>query len=117
MVLRILVDRPEGGIYLVECAFLNRQIDRMLDAKDIIRDRYVLEVCSPGLDRPLVTRQDFLRCINREMRLFLREAAAGKMELEGALREVKENSLVMETDAGTEEVLLDKIAKGKQIIG
>ncbi|MFA5362306.1 MAG: hypothetical protein WC335_03530 [Candidatus Omnitrophota bacterium] len=116
LVLRIVADRPEGGITLGECAVLNSQIGRTLEERDSIRERYVLEVCSPGLDRPLTVKQDFARCLNRRMRLFLREAVAGKIEIEGIVREVKEDSLVIETDAGSPEVPLEKIARGKQII-
>jgi ribosome maturation factor RimP len=116
LVLRIVADKPEGGITLGECAVLNRQIGGMLEERDIIRERYVLEACSPGLDRPLTVKQDFVRCMNRQMRLFLREAVAGKVEIEGIVREVKEDSLVIETDAGSMEVPLEKIARGKQTI-
>jgi ribosome maturation factor RimP len=116
LVLRIMADRPEGGITLGECASLNSQLGMILEERDIIPERYVLEVCSPGLDRPLTVKQDFVRCMNRPMRLFLREAVDGKIEIEGIVREVKEDSLVIETDAGSREVLLEKIARGKQII-
>ncbi len=116
LVLRLVVDKPEGGITLAECADLNHQIGVMLDERNSISERYVLEVCSPGTDRPLTHRQDFARCVNRKMRLFLREAAGGAMELEGVLREVKDDSLVIETDAGLQEVFLAIIARGKQII-
>jgi ribosome maturation factor RimP len=116
LVLRLVVDRLEGGITLAECASLNRQTGVMLDERDIVCERYILEVCSPGMDRPLTVKQDFIRCLNRQMRLFLREAVEGKIEIEGILREVKEESLVIETDAGSMEVHLEKITRGKQII-
>ncbi|MDD2703339.1 MAG: hypothetical protein PHC33_04985 [Candidatus Omnitrophica bacterium] len=116
LVLRVIADRPEGGITLGECAVLNSRIGGMLEERGIIPERYVLEVCSPGLDRPLTVKQDFARSLNRRMRLFLREAVEDNIEIEGILREVKEGSLVIETDAGSPEVPLEKIARGKQII-
>lgn len=66
LVLRVLVDKPEGGITLDECAGLNNEISRILDEKDMLQQRYILEVSSPGLDRPLNSKNDFLRCINKE---------------------------------------------------
>ena len=114
--LRILVDKPEGGISLGECARLNNEISRILDEKDILRDRYMLEVSSPGLDRPLLTRSDFLRCIHRNARLFFLESINGKTELEGVITKVEDNSVYIDIDDNTLEIPLAKIKKAKQII-
>ncbi|MCX5711970.1 MAG: ribosome maturation factor, partial [Candidatus Omnitrophica bacterium] len=48
LVLRLLVDYPEGGITIGECAELNRSVGIMLDEKNIIEQNYILEVSSPG---------------------------------------------------------------------
>jgi ribosome maturation factor RimP len=117
LVLRIVADKPEGGITLEECASLNSRIGSMLDERDMIPERYVLEVCSPGLDRPLTRKEDFARCLNRRMRLFLREAVGGKVEIEGVLREIRDDVLVLGTADGIVEVALGTIARGKQVIG
>jgi ribosome maturation factor RimP len=114
--LRILVDKPEGGISLGECARLNNEISRILDEKDILRDRYMLEVSSPGLDRPLLTRSDFLRCIDRNARFFFLESINGKTELEGVITKVEDNSVYIDIDDNTLEIPLAKIKKAKQII-
>jgi len=114
--LRILVDKPEGGISLDECARLNNEISRILDEKDILRDRYILEVFSPGLDRPLLTKSDFLRCIDRNARFFLLESINGKTELEGVITKVEDNSVYIDIDDNTLEIPLAKIKKAKQII-
>ena len=73
LILRILVDKPEGGISLDECAHLNNEISRILDEENILQERYILEVSSPGLDRPIATKKDFQRCVNRKARFFLSE--------------------------------------------
>ena len=59
-VLRLLVDRP-GGITLGECASLSREVNPHLEVADPIRGSYVLEVSSPGIQRPLKRREDFER--------------------------------------------------------
>ena len=59
-VLRILADKAEG-ITLEECARMNETISEVLDKADFMEDNYILEVSSPGLDRPLKTKADFLR--------------------------------------------------------
>jgi len=116
LVLRVLVDRPEGGIGLDECARLNNEISRILDEKDVLTTRYILEVSSPGLDRPLKTKSDFLRCINKKVRFYLCESINGKMELEGTISKVGDTSVYIDTDGESLEIPLLKVAKVKQII-
>ena len=116
-ILRILVDRPEGGITVGECANLNERISNLLDEKDILQTRYVIEVSSPGLDRALKTRNDFLRCINRRARFFLNESINGKIELEGLICKVENDSVYIESRNEIIEIPLTKINKAKQVIG
>jgi ribosome maturation factor RimP len=114
--LRILVDKPEGGITLDECAYLNNQISGILDEKDLIQARYILEVSSPGLDRPLRTKSDFLLCLNRKVRFFLNESINGKIELDGVINKVENEAVYLDTDTGVIEIPLPKINKAKQLI-
>ncbi len=115
-VLRILVDRPEGGITIGECAGLNTQISNLLDEKDILQARYILEVASPGLDRPLRLKSDFTRCINRRARFFFNEPINGKLEIEGLINKVEGDSVYIENENGIIEAPLTKINKAKQVI-
>jgi ribosome maturation factor RimP len=114
--LRILADRPEGGISLGECAHLNNELARILDEKNILEARYILEVSSPGLDRPLVTEKDFLRCMNRCARVFLNDLVNGKREWAGRISKVQQESVIIETEGGLVEIALAKIVKAKQIL-
>ena len=116
LVLRILLDKPEGGISIGECAGLNRAISGLLDEKNILQDRYILEVSSPGLDRPLKTQNDFSRCLNKQVKFFLSDFINGKLEWDGVIAKVSEGMLYVHTAAGTIEVPLDKINKAKRII-
>jgi len=116
LILRILVDKPEGGITLEECTQLNRQISDILDEKDLLQTRYVLEVSSPGLDRNLKTKSDFRRCLNRRVRFFLNEAVNGKIEWEGIITAVKDDVLYIDISGQTLEIPLSKITKAKQIV-
>jgi len=116
LIVRILVDRPEGGITLDECAGLNIQISSLLDERGILQTRYILEVASPGLDRPLKTKNDFSRCINKKARFFLNEAVNGKIELEGQISKVENDSVYIDGKNGVIEVPLTKINMAKQII-
>jgi len=115
-ILRLLVDRKEGGISLGECSRLNTKIGEMLDEQNLIQDRYILEVSSPGLDRPLKNPGDYTRCINRKASFFLSESIKGKMELQGEIKEVTETSVFVHTQDGDIEIPLAKVVKAKQAI-
>jgi ribosome maturation factor RimP len=85
-VLRVYVDVP-GGTTTEACAALSRAIEPRLEASGLVGERYVLEVSSPGLDRPLRTRRDFARLVGRPVEVRTR-AGAGRPMLVGVLEEV-----------------------------
>lgn len=116
MMLRLAIDKPEGGITLDECAYFNRHIGQILDNKNIIEARYILEVSSPGLDRPLQTKSDFLRCMNKQVRVFLNEPVNEKIEWEGRIIKADSDSVYIEADGISIELPLAKVRKAKQII-
>ncbi|MBM3251539.1 MAG: ribosome maturation factor RimP [Candidatus Omnitrophica bacterium] len=113
--LKFLVDKPCGGISLDDCAKLNEDIGDLLDQQGIIQESFLLEVSSPGLDRPLSTIKDFTRAKNKEVRFFLREPIKGKLELAGKIIDVKENNILIDSGNGEIEVPIEKINKAKQI--
>jgi len=114
LVLRVLADRPEGGINLDECSFLNHEIGRILDEKDIPLERYLLEVSSPGIDRPLKTKGDFLHSLNKKAQFFLRESVEGKIEWSGKITKVSENSVFIDNAGNLLEIPISVINKAKQ---
>ncbi|HPL82669.1 MAG TPA: ribosome maturation factor RimP [Candidatus Omnitrophota bacterium] len=116
LVLRVLADKPNGGINLDECAMLNREIGVLLDEKDIIKEKYILEVASPGLDRPLKTRDDFLRLLNKPAKFFLNEVINGKLEWDGSIDRVDQESVFIMAKEGIIELPIIKINKAKLII-
>jgi ribosome maturation factor RimP len=59
-VLRVYIDAP-GGILVDDCALVSRQLGLVLDVEDPISGNYLLEVSSPGIDRPLVTHEHFVK--------------------------------------------------------
>ncbi len=115
LVLRILADRPQGGITLDDCAYLNSEIGRVMDEKNILEEYYILEVASPGLDRPLKTKSDFLRNLNKKVKLFLSEKINAKMELDGDITGVTDTSVYIDIKGEKTEIPLSKIIKGKHI--
>ena len=60
-VLRLTIDNPVGYVSIRDCEIVSRELERWLDVEDIIDRRYILEVSSPGLDRPLRDERDYRR--------------------------------------------------------
>lgn len=116
LVLRILADFPSGGISIKECAHLNKEIGRILDEKDILQQNYLLEVSSPGLDRPLTTKADFFRCLNKTVRIFLKEPLNGKWELEGAISKVEDDLVCININGNIVNIPISIINRAKQVI-
>ena len=120
--LRMYVDRPEG-VTIGECANLSRKVSDFLDMEDLIPHRYNLEVSSPGLDKPLIKREDFVRRVGEKVRVFLKEPVDGKMELVGEIKNFCEGTLYLSTPSkgaksvGNEEkvVPFSKVLKAKII--
>jgi len=114
LALRVFADRPEGGITVDECARINKYIGNVLDEKDLISEKYILEVSSPGLDRPLKTKSDFLRCLGKKVVFFLKEPVYGKLELKGMITEVNDDAVKIEANGSILEIPIINIGKSKQ---
>jgi len=120
VLIQILADTSEGGISLGACTLLNHSIVEAIDKEAILsEDGYSLEVSSPGLDRPLVNFKDFLRNINREIHVWLKERLAGKLEYEGVVTSVTQENLTLLTSSKvkTEIIIpIGQIVKGLLVI-
>ena len=116
LVLRLLVDKPKGGITLGECALLNRKIGDILDENDILPGHYILEVSSPGLDRLLETKEDFMRCLNKQAVFFLNDLVSRKCEWKGLISRVSETAVFIDRLGESLEIPLIKINKAKLVV-
>lgn len=116
MVVCILADKPTGGITIAECTDLNRSIGDLFEEKEIMQGHYILEVNSPGLDRSLKTKQDFTRCLNRQVKFFLAQPINGTMELTGLVQEVFDDAVEISDQKGIIRIPYAIITKAKQQI-
>jgi len=88
--LKLRIDRadsvPGSGVTVDECATVSRALEPWLDAHEALSQRYVLEVSSPGVDRPLVRARDFERFRGEKVAVIGRETLVGRStRLEGEL--------------------------------
>ena len=95
--LRIYIEK-DGGITLSDCEALSWRVSDLMDEKDPIKDPYFLEVSSPGLNRTLFTEEHYKRFIGREVMVKFTKSVDGKKNIKGILKEVNEDSIVVEAD-------------------
>ncbi len=86
--LRIFIDKPGGGVSIDDCQHVSRECEVLLDIEDIIRTQYVLEVSSPGLDRPLKTIQDYQRFQGRLAKIKTFQSIQGQKKFLGYIHGV-----------------------------
>ncbi|UCH52816.1 MAG: ribosome maturation factor RimP [Pseudomonadota bacterium] len=102
--LRVYIDKP-GGVTLDDCADVSRQLSMILDVEDPIPESYALEVSSPGLDRPLVTREDFGQHAGETIKARLTVPRAGRRNFTGRIVGVTAEQVTLEIEGlgGTQE--------------
>ena len=86
-VVRVYVDRP-GGIGVDDCARISRLLEGGLETAAAVPETYVLEVSSPGLDRPLRERRHFERYVGRDVEIRLFATQGGRRRIVGTLERV-----------------------------
>ncbi len=115
-VLRIYIGKKDG-VNVDDCANASRELGTLLDADNVMQDEaYVLEVSSPGLDRPFKTLKDYRRNVGRFVRATLREPIEGlgrKKLVVGKLEGVGEDSITLDADGTTRSIPLDLIVQAK----
>lgn len=107
-VLRVFVDRP-GGVRIADCERVSREVGDVLDVAGLIAVSYDLEVSSPGIDRLLRTEREYRWAVGKRVRCWL----LGGREVRGCLREVGEDTLVLEGDGERVEVPRASVTKAR----
>ncbi len=96
-ILRNLADK-EGGITLDDCARASREVGALLDVKEIVRHEYVLEMSSPGLNRPLFKERDFLGSVGKKVKVKMLSPIEGRRHFTGYLKKFEDKTLHMDVD-------------------
>jgi ribosome maturation factor RimP len=115
--LQVMAERRDDQPMTVDdCAQISRSISALLDVADPIASAYMLEVSSPGLDRPLVRPEDYDRFAGYEARLELAEPIDGRKRFKGRLLGHAEGEVRLVGEAGEIRLPLARIAKAKLIV-
>jgi ribosome maturation factor RimP len=94
-VLRIYVD-GDDGITLDDCARVSNEIGDLIDVNDILEHEYVLEVSSPGLNRPLKKEKDFLKAVGKKVKVKMIKPVKEKRNFVGYLKAFRNGILYVE---------------------
>jgi len=97
--LRVFADK-EGGIAIDDCEAISRYLEALLDKEDLIEQAYILEVSSPGIDRPLKTTDDYEKFAERIVDVKLYKPIDGQKEFQGKLIGLIDEKIVIEQDKG-----------------
>jgi len=95
-VVEILIDRLDGQkITVQDCRTASKNISALLDVEDIISDKYLLEVSSAGIERPLVKFEDYIRFSGSEVNIKLKESLNGQTRYQGKILKAEDNKIYL----------------------
>jgi len=98
-IVRLLVDQP-GGVGIHDCANISRRVEAILDTEDLIPFRYVLEVSSPGLNRPLRKPEHFERFTGERIHIQMVDTFGPRRRFSGKLLGLEEGLVCVLPDGG-----------------
>ena len=113
--LRVFIDK-DGGVTLGDCENLSRQLSAVLDVNDLLKNAYVLEVSSPGIDRPFRTDHDYQRNVGRTVRITFEDETGKVMQSVGLLTSVDNGTVTIEQQGEIARIERDRIHRAQQDI-
>ena len=114
-VLRVFIDKNKG-VTVHDCQELSREIEDLIEIHELIDDHYVLEVSSPGLDRPLKKDTDFLRNKGKRIQIKTYSPINNKKENAGTVIDFVNGTLFLEDKKDILKISLTEIAQAELII-
>ena len=108
--LRVFLDK-QGGIEIEDCQWVSERLEEQLDRLDPIKESYILEVSSPGLDRPLKKEKDFLRHIGDKIEIHTFAPIDGKKAIVGTLIGMEDDDIRVDVDGTPMQIARDKASQ------
>lgn len=110
--LRIFIDK-EGGVTIDDCEAVSKTLEKIFDEKDPIEQAYFLEISSPGIDRPLKKKEDFIKYNGEMVDVKLYKPYEGSKEYTGKLVGYDENNGTVTIEVDDKNIAFTK----KEIAG
>lgn len=114
--LSIMAERlDERGMSFDDCGEISRTVSALMDVEDPIQGAYDLEVCSPGLDRPLVRLEDYKRYQGQEAKCETYVPIDGRKRFRGVLEGVKGENVLLAMPEGEAQIAFSNIRTAKLV--
>ncbi|HSR52154.1 MAG TPA: ribosome maturation factor RimP [Acidobacteriota bacterium] len=113
-ILRVYIDKPEG-VNLDDCQKVSKHLAVLLEVEDFIDGKYVLEVSSPGIERPLFKADDYRRFAGKEIRLQALEKIDGRRNFKGVIEDFSNGVVTMNCDGTLYRIPFEKIKKANLV--
>lgn len=116
--LQVMIDVADHSRDLTvdDCAEVSRKLSDVLDEKDPIKEKYSLEVSSPGLDRPLTKPEHFQRFCNYVIKVETAEKVENHKRFKGMLLRADDKEIVMDMDGAEYTIPYDAMTKAKLVL-
>lgn len=115
--LQVMAERADGTMNVEDCARLSRALSAFLEREDPIEGDYVLEISSPGIDRPLTRLMDFARWAGHELKIERKAPdAAGRKRFKGQLLGLDGTDIVLEVEGARVTFAHATIAEAKLVL-
>jgi ribosome maturation factor RimP len=114
--LQIMIERIDNNpVSINDCVRASRELSALLDVADPIEGSYVLEVSSPGLDRPLTKKEDFVRFIGSKVKIETHDLVEGSRRFKGLLQSANMEEIMFIDENKDQPIKLryEQIAKAK----
>ena len=111
--LRIYIERVDGVTSIEDCVSFSEKIDPLIE--DFIKDKFFLEVSTPGIERRLRKEKDFLRFKGKKIRLALKSKVNDKKVLTGDLVDFISNEVVVDVEGTLINIPLEKVKEANLI--
>jgi ribosome maturation factor RimP len=113
-VLRLYID-TDGGVTIDDCARVSSEIGHLIDVKDVITHEYILEVSSPGLNRPLKKEKDFIWATGKRVKVRMVKPVNGRRNFTGYLKNFEDGTLYVEAEGALVALPLVEVDKANLI--
>jgi ribosome maturation factor RimP len=110
--LRLYIDKP-GGVNIDDCAEVSRHVSLLLDKLDFLGSDYLLEVSSPGIDRPIRKPSDFEAYVGEPIRLQSEVPVDGRKRFRGNLAGYAEGLIRVEVDGTEYRIHIENLKKAQ----
>lgn len=116
--LTLMAERRDGTLMgFDDCTEISRTVSALMDVEDPITTAYNLEVCSPGVDRPLVKFEDYVRYVEYEIKLETLIPITGRKRFRGVITKAANNTVSLRTEEGIDtDIAFTNIRHGRLVM-